>query len=165
MTIFGLLNSICLAIQDLSLVRLRFLFLFDDFSDFGCHVGRWHTMSANITQLLGSCLFCAFARERSIHLGLLNFFWFHDGRMRGLCTATRRVYATEHIISRRKLLEILLCRKCRVNHAFYDSRFLCFGHGEAFWGIQRLKVVICVPNMPLLGNTTETVLHFILLLI
>ena len=86
LTNFALVQNIRLSIIELSFVRLWLLLLLDDLSDFGCHVSRRHTMSADITKLLRSRLFGAFACEETVHLGLGNFFWIL--RLRCLCAAT-----------------------------------------------------------------------------
>ena len=156
----GLVQNICLSIHEMSLVRLWPLLLLDYFSDFGGHVRRRYAIPADISKLLCSRLFSAFACEETVDLSLSDFFWLL--RLRCFCTpATLRIDAIELFIGCLELLKFLLSRQGWVNHACYDPRLDRLGSREALGDIYRLKVVICVPDVPLLGNTRETVLHFI----
>ena len=116
----GLVQNVGLSIHESSLVGLRPLLLLDDFSDFGCHVRRRYAIPADVSKLLRSCLFSAFACEETVHLGLGNVFRLLRLRCFGT-TAALRVDATELFISCRELLKIFLRRQGRVDHACYDS--------------------------------------------
>ena len=73
--------------------------------------------------------------------------------------------ATKQIISRYELFEFLLTVNRWIDHAANDSWLVCPWRSKTLRSIQRFKVVVSVSDMPLLGNTWETVLHFILSLV